>query len=52
VMNQGQIEEIGPAEAVYTNPTRDYTRQLIRAIPDATLDEIQDRQRQRLIYAE
>jgi len=48
VMNQGKIEEIGPAEAVYTNPTRDYTRQLIRAIPDASLDEIQARQNRRL----
>lgn len=48
VMNQGKIEEIGPAEAVYTNPTRDYTRQLIRAIPDASLDEIQERQSRRL----
>ncbi|WAL60691.1 ABC transporter ATP-binding protein [Thermocoleostomius sinensis] len=49
VMNQGKIEEIGPAETVYTHPTRDYTRQLIHAIPDATLDEIQERQRQRLL---
>lgn len=47
VMNQGRIEEIGPAETVYTNPSRDYTRQLIRAIPHATLAEIQARQEQR-----
>jgi peptide/nickel transport system ATP-binding protein len=52
VMNQGKIEEIGPAEAVYTHPTRDYTRQLIRAIPDATLEEIQERQRRRLSSVE
>ena len=52
VMNQGKIEEIGPADIIYTNPTRDYTRQLIRAIPAATLEEIQQRQAQRLIYAE
>lgn len=44
VMNQGKIEEIGTADQIYTNPTRDYTRQLIRAIPSATLDEIQERQ--------
>lgn len=49
VMNRGKIEEIGPAEAVYTNPTRDYTRQLIRAIPAATLTEIQARQQQRTL---
>jgi peptide/nickel transport system ATP-binding protein len=47
VMNQGKIEEIGPAEQVYNNPTRDYTRQLIRAIPNATLADIQARQAQR-----
>ncbi|NJR61384.1 MAG: ABC transporter ATP-binding protein [Cyanobacteria bacterium CRU_2_1] len=47
VMNQGKIEEIGPAETVYTNPSRDYTRQLIRAIPDATLEEIQEREKTR-----
>lgn len=52
VMNQGKIEEIGPADIIYTNPTRDYTRQLIRAIPAATLEEIQQRQAQRLIYAD
>ena len=52
VMNQGKVEEIGPAEAVYTNPTRDYTRQLIRAIPDATLEEIQERQSRRLSSVE
>ncbi|HEY9698539.1 MAG TPA: ABC transporter ATP-binding protein [Trichocoleus sp.] len=52
VMNQGKIEEIGTSDAIYTNPTRDYTRQLIRAIPDATLEEIRDRQSQRLVGTE
>lgn len=47
VMNQGKIEEIGPADQIYNHPTRDYTRQLIRAIPNATLDDIQTRQAQR-----
>lgn len=47
VMNQGKIEEIGPADQIYNHPTRDYTRQLIRAIPNATLDDIQRRQAQR-----
>jgi len=32
VMNQGRIEEIGSAEAIYNNPQQDYTRQLIAAI--------------------
>lgn len=44
VMNQGKIEEIGAAETIYHHPTRDYTRQLIHAIPDAKLEEIQTRQ--------
>ncbi|MCG9893489.1 MAG: ABC transporter ATP-binding protein [Thermosynechococcaceae cyanobacterium MS004] len=33
VMNQGKIEEIGPAERIYQHPQQDYTRQLIAAIP-------------------
>jgi peptide/nickel transport system ATP-binding protein len=49
VMNQGKIEEIGPSEQVYGNPTREYTRRLIRAIPDATLEDIQVRQYQKSI---
>jgi peptide/nickel transport system ATP-binding protein len=48
VMNQGRIEEIGLADAIYNSPQRDYTRQLIRAIPDAGLAEIQARQGNRL----
>lgn len=49
VMNQGKIEEIGWADAIYNSPQRDYTRQLIRAIPDADLAEIQARQTSRMI---
>ena len=52
VMNRGKIEEIGPAEQVYGNPSRDYTRQLIRAIPDATLEDIQARQQARSVLVE
>jgi peptide/nickel transport system ATP-binding protein len=33
VMNQGKIEEIGSAENIYRHPQRDYTKQLIMAIP-------------------
>lgn len=33
VMNQGAIEEIGPAEEVYASPKTAYTRKLIDAIP-------------------
>ena len=42
VMNAGRIEEIGPAEEIYQRPRRDYTRQLISAIPAGTLERIQD----------
>lgn len=44
VMNQGRIEEIGPADVIYNSPQQPYTQQLIAAIPDATLDDIQQRQ--------
>jgi peptide/nickel transport system ATP-binding protein len=44
VMNQGRIEEIGTADSIYLNPQRDYTRQLIDAIPDPKLEDIQARQ--------
>ncbi len=33
VMNQGRIEEIGEADAVYRNPKSDYTKRLIAAVP-------------------
>jgi peptide/nickel transport system ATP-binding protein len=33
VMNRGRIEEIAPADDIYTQPQSDYTRQLIAAIP-------------------
>jgi peptide/nickel transport system ATP-binding protein len=33
VMNNGKIEEIGPADEVYRHPKTDYTRKLIEAIP-------------------
>ena len=44
VMNQGRIEEIGPAETIYNSPQKPYTQQLIAAIPDAKLDDIRQRQ--------
>src|SRR5919199_231354 len=47
VMNQGRIEEIGPADSIYNAPQQDYTRQLIQAIPDTKLEDIQARQLRR-----
>ncbi|MGC1305950.1 MAG: ABC transporter ATP-binding protein [Phormidesmis sp.] len=47
VMNAGQIEEIGPAEDIYRHPRREYTQQLISAIPAGTLERIQTLQTER-----
>jgi len=33
VMNQGKIEELGDADEIYANPTKDYTKKLIDSIP-------------------
>ena len=43
VMNRGRLEEIGPAETIYNSPQQPYTQKLIAAIPDAKLDDIQQR---------
>lgn len=37
VMNKGMIEEMGNAEDIYSNPQRDYTKQLIASIPKAAI---------------
>ncbi|MEO1619682.1 MAG: ABC transporter ATP-binding protein [Cyanobacteria bacterium J06632_3] len=53
VMNAGQIEEIGAAEDIYQRPRREYTQQLISAIPEGTLERIQtlqtERERQKVL---
>ncbi|NEQ25570.1 MAG: ABC transporter ATP-binding protein, partial [Microcoleus sp. SIO2G3] len=51
VMNRGRIEEIGSAESIYNSPQQDYTRQLIKAIPDTKLEDIQARQSSRATVA-
>lgn len=33
VMNEGKIEEMGDADAIYNKPEKDYTKRLINAIP-------------------
>lgn len=33
VMNSGKIEELGDADEIYANPTKEYTKKLIDAIP-------------------
>ena len=47
VMNNGRIEEIGPAEDIYRHPRREYTQQLIAAIPTGTVERIQTLKTQR-----
>ncbi|MGB3493044.1 MAG: ABC transporter ATP-binding protein [Elainellaceae cyanobacterium] len=47
VMNRGKVEEIGPAEDIYRQPSQAYTRQLIAAIPTGSIERIRDRMAQR-----
>jgi peptide/nickel transport system ATP-binding protein len=49
VMNQGQVEEVGPAETIYHQPQRPYTQQLIQAIPLGSLDRVRTLQGQRRV---
>jgi peptide/nickel transport system ATP-binding protein len=49
VMNQGQVEEVGPAESVYRQPQTLYTQSLIQAIPIGSLERIQELQKGRLV---
>ena len=42
VMNKGKIEEIGDADAVYLNPTSEYTKKLIKAIPKGAIEDIKN----------
>lgn len=43
VMNAGKIEEMGPADEIYGNPQKDYTRKLIEAIPKGSIADIKAR---------
>ncbi len=49
VMNQGKIEEIDSAYAIYKSPQTDYTRKLISSIPPGTIDRIIHQQNSRLV---
>jgi peptide/nickel transport system ATP-binding protein len=44
VMNQGKLEELGPADEIYNHPQQPYTQQLIEAIPIGSLERIQELQ--------
>lgn len=43
VMNKGVIEEMGNADDIYNNPQKDYTRNLIDAIPKGNVADIKQR---------
>lgn len=47
VMNMGKIVEFGPSENIYADPTEDYTKSLIEAIPKDTIENIARRKRER-----
>jgi len=49
VMNQGKIEEVGPAENIYQQPQQEYTQKLIASIPTGSLDRIQELQGDRVL---
>jgi peptide/nickel transport system ATP-binding protein len=51
VMNQGKIEEIGPAEQIYRQPQQAYTRSLIDSIPTGSLERIKEQQAGRQLSA-
>ncbi len=43
VMNKGEIEEMGLADDIYANPTKEYTQKLIDAIPKGRIEDIAKR---------
>lgn len=51
VMNRGKIEEIGPAELIYRQPKRAYTRQLIASIPTGSLERIREQRQRRSVMS-
>lgn len=40
VMKEGKIKEIGNADDIYSNPSTDYTKSLIEAIPKGRIEDI------------
>ena len=47
VMNQGEIVEFGPADSIYEHPSEEYTKKLIAAIPNDSLENIRRHQKNR-----
>ncbi len=47
VMNAGRIIEFGSSDEIYANPQNDYTKKLIAAIPQPSMEAIERREQQR-----
>lgn len=47
VMNAGSIVEFGPSDEIYANPQNEYTRKLIAAVPQPSLEAIERREQAR-----
>jgi len=47
VMQSGKIVEAGPSDLIYAAPTEEYTRELIKSIPEASLAKIRERSQKR-----
>lgn len=47
VMNAGKIVEFGPSDRIYAAPRHEYTRKLIASIPDASIETLVSRIRER-----
>jgi len=47
VMNGGKIVEFGPSDDIYAHPKNEYTRKLISAIPQPSLEALERREQER-----
>ncbi len=47
VMQSGKIVEAGPSDLIYAAPIKEYTRELIKSIPEASLAKIRERSQKR-----
>ena len=45
VMKSGRFVEFGPSECIYKDPKNEYTKELIRSIPNVDIDQIESRQK-------
>ena len=45
VMKSGKFVEFGPSEHIYKNPKKEYTKALIRSIPNVNINDIEMRQK-------